>query len=131
MTGAKLNVTGTKGSAAWLAGFIVAIVSAGGIALRLAIAGYWEYLPGIVVGAAFVASLALALGVLSSGSKVFEVIYIIFFYYFGLLNGVPSPDFVGLSEQARAAVSPGYHLGAALALFTAAALLRRRQNTIV
>ncbi len=111
--------------AAWLAGYIVALLSAGGVMMRLAMEGYWYYLPGIIVGAAFVASLALVLGVASRGSKVFEVIYTAFFWYFGLVNGVPYLDFVGFSEQAGGAVL--YHLAAAFVFFAAAALLRRRQ----
>ncbi len=113
--------------ATWLAGFTVALVSAGGLILRISILGHWEYLPGIAIGAAFVASLALSLGVISRGSKLFEVIYIVFFWYVGLMNEVPYLDFVGLSEQARALVSPIYHLLAASLLFVAAALVRRRQ----
>lgn len=113
--------------AAWLAGYMVALLSASGVVLRLAAEGYWEHLPGIVVGAAFVISLALALGVISKGSKAFEVSYISLFWYFGLVNGISYLDFVGLSAPARGTVSPLFHLVAGLVLFATAALVRRRQ----
>src|SRR5690349_3122424 len=71
--------------AAWLAGVVIAVVLGGGTAFRLAIAGQITGLLAWAVGALFVPSLALALGVWSGTSRFFEGFYTAL-WYVGPLN---------------------------------------------
>ena len=63
--------------AAWLAGLILAWSTGSGAAVRLLLDGQWGALSAWFVGAAFIPALALALGVWSGGSKLFEVTYLV------------------------------------------------------
>lgn len=92
--------------AAWLAGILATVL--------LVIAGAVFFLsigdlPGLVgwVGAIiFVPSLALALGVLSSGSRVFEVVYVVW-WYIGPLQKTAGLDFTAGAPQLYLAVAAG------------------------
>ena len=70
----------------------------------------------------FQLGLALALGVWTSSSKAFEVIYVVF-WYLGVLNDVSELDYLGLHTSGR---WPGY-LALSFLLFAAALVGRRRQ----
>jgi len=66
--------------AAWLAGVLAtALFSIGGAVVFL-IDGDLADLAGWACGVLFVPALALALGVISSGSRVFEVVYVLWWY---------------------------------------------------
>jgi hypothetical protein len=86
--------------AAWLAGFLVTAVVGSGAALRLLAAGELTALPGWLGGAVFIPSLALALGVWSGSSKVFEVVYVLW-WYLGPLHPfeMSALDFMGISTN--------------------------------
>lgn len=109
--------------AVWVAGVLVAAVTGGGMAIRLAIAGDWPGLSGWLAGALFVPALALALGVWSGSSKFFEALYTLW-WYTGPMNHVPGPDFTGMAPTRFG--TPAYLL-AALVLLTAAYFGRRRK----
>lgn len=83
--------------ALWTAGFLIAIVTGAGAAVTLLADGGWQSLSGILAGALFIPSLALALGVWSTGSRLFEAFYSIW-WYIGPLNRVPGLDFTGTSS---------------------------------
>lgn len=91
--------------ATWLAGSIVALVTASGAALRLLLGGQWGALLALGVGAAFVPALALALGVWSRGSKLFEAVYVVL-WYVGPMNGTLQLDYLGATEVAVASGTP-------------------------
>lgn len=80
--------------AQWLAGFIVTLLMASGAALRFLIDGDTIGLLALLSGALFIPSLALASGVWSGTSKLFEILYMII-WYLGPLNKVPGLDFIG------------------------------------
>ena len=80
--------------AAWLAGVFLAMVTGGGVALSLALHGEWPGLIAWGVGALFIPSLALCLGVWTGSSKSFEFIYTLL-WYIGPINGVEILDFMG------------------------------------
>ncbi|MGB0117689.1 MAG: hypothetical protein WCF61_13450 [Terriglobales bacterium] len=80
--------------AVWVAGFIVALLTGGGYALRLRANADWPALLAWFAGALFIPSLALALGVWSGTSKPFEAIYTVW-WYLGPLNHAPGFDFIG------------------------------------
>jgi hypothetical protein len=80
--------------AVWLAGVLLAVVTGSGIALNLALHGDWLGVLAWVVGALFVPSLALCLGVWTGSSKSFEFIYTML-WYIGPLNRIEPLDFMG------------------------------------
>jgi hypothetical protein len=80
--------------AQWLAGFIVAILMGFGALMRFVIDGNPTAVLAFFSGAIFIPSLALALGVWSGTSKLFEIVYITIIY-FGPLNRIPELDFIG------------------------------------
>jgi hypothetical protein len=80
--------------AVWLAGVSVAVIAGSGVFVTLARLGDPTGLLGWAVGALFIPALALALGVWSGGSKLFEVIFMMW-WYMGPLNGLAGMDFMG------------------------------------
>jgi hypothetical protein len=104
--------------AAWLAGVLAtALVSIAGAAV-LAANGDVAALAGCGVAVVFVPTLALALGVVSSGSRVFEVVYTIW-WFAGPMEKTAGMDFL--------AGSPQVYLPAAAGLLVLATFWRSRQ----
>lgn len=112
--------------AAWLAAVIIAALLGAGAGLRLAIAGQKANLFAWAVGALFVPSLALALGVWSGTSRFFEGLYTAL-WYIGPLNRVPGLDFTGGANGAQAGRFALGYLGITTILLLAAFLGRARQ----
>ena len=83
-------------SALWISGFLLAVITGSGVLFRMAVSGNWPLFLSLLVGAAFIPSLALALGVWTRSSKLFEIVFISIFWYIGLLTSVPLFDFAGL-----------------------------------
>ncbi len=108
--------------AQWLAGFILSIIVASGVLLRLVIAGDFAGLMWSLIGAIFIPSLALACGVWSNGSKLFEILYIMF-WYLGPINRMPALDYIGVTGESQ----PVYFMLAGLALVVVAVIGRMRQ----
>jgi hypothetical protein len=112
--------------ACWLAGFALAAVFGSAAGLRiLATQGVSALLPWIA-GAAFLPSLALALGVWSGTSKPFEGI-LTAMWYVGPINHVSGIDFTGSSNGPTATHYALMYLLFAAAALVAAAALRSRQ----
>ena len=80
--------------AAWLSGVLLAMVTGSGVALSLALHGEWPGLLAWGVGAMFIPSLALCLGVWTGSSKSFEFIYALL-WYLGPINRAEPLDFMG------------------------------------
>lgn len=112
--------------AAWLAGAIIAALLGAGTGVRLAIAGQKADLFAWAVGALFVPSLALALGVWSGTSRFFEGLYTAL-WYIGPLNRVPGIDFTGGGSGVHAGRFAVMYLGITAILLTAALFGRARQ----
>ena len=105
----------------WVAGFLLAVLTGAGAGVRLVgDSGFVSWL----VGAMFVPSLALALGVISGGSRLFEVVYLLF-WYLGPVNKVPALDYVGAVEGSLARA--GVYLLAAVGLGVVAVWGRGRE----
>jgi len=111
--------------AQWLAGFILAIMVASGALLRLVVAGNFAGLMWSLIGAIFIPSLALACGVWSNGSKLFEILYILF-WYLGPINKLPQLDYIGVTGESL----PVYFMLAGLVLVAFAVVGRVRQLKI-
>jgi hypothetical protein len=112
--------------ATWLAGFLLALVTGGGVGLRLAFTGNWPAAGAWLVGALFIPTFALALGVWSGSSKLFEVLYL-FLWYIGPLNQTRPLDFMGAVPAAVNAGIPLVWLAATVALGVAGVAGRKRQ----
>ncbi|HYN22585.1 MAG TPA: hypothetical protein VE078_16620 [Thermoanaerobaculia bacterium] len=108
--------------AVWLSGVLLAAIMGGIIALRLVLAGEWVGVGAWVVGALFIPTFALALGVWSGGSKLFEALYLLL-WYIGPMNRMPALDYLGATGQGQ----PLVWLTATIVLGAAAVVGRKRQ----
>jgi hypothetical protein len=112
--------------ACWLAGFALAAVFGAGAGVRLLATGGASALLPWIAGAAFLPSLALALGVWSGTSKPFEGI-LTAMWYIGPINRVSGIDYTGSSNGPEMTHDAVMYLVAAAALVVAAAAIRSRQ----
>jgi len=107
--------------AVWIAGIVVAAVTNSGFAIRLLSAGHRQGLMSWLASTLFVPSLALAFGVWSNTSKLFEAVYTAW-WYVGPAHQTPGLDFLGTTVQSA---RPQLYLAMTLALVVAAYLGRR------
>ena len=107
--------------AQWLSGFILSLVVVSGVILRLIIAGNQTGLGWLLIGAIFIPSLALACGVWSHGSKLFEILYILL-WYLGPINRLSLLDYIGVTGESQ----PHIFILAALTLVAVAVFGRVR-----
>jgi hypothetical protein len=84
--------------AAWMAGVAVSLAAGSGTALRMLFAGDAHGLLRFAVGALFVPTFALAFGIWSQSSKLFEVVYMLL-WYAGPASGVHELDFMGVTNS--------------------------------
>ena len=82
----------------WLAGVTVALVTGIGVAVNLILAGDWLHFSAWGIGAMFIPTLALVLGVWSGSNKLFEVVYMLW-WYAGPINRMEGLDFMGTSSS--------------------------------
>lgn len=108
--------------ASWLAGFIVAVLTGSGAALKILIAGDGIGLLAWFSAALFIPSFALALGVWSNSHKLFEVLYVIM-WYAGPMNYVYAVDFIGTKGDGNV----GFFLPFSIGLVAVAFLGRAKQ----
>jgi hypothetical protein len=108
--------------AVWMAGVLVAAVVGGGAAVRFLTSGDLSALAAWTVGALFIPTLALALGVWSGSGKLFEAVYL-FLWYIGPMNRTPELDYLGATGHGR----PLIWLAVTALLAAAAAAGRRWQ----
>ncbi len=102
--------------AQWLAGVLLAFATAGGSLIHWAHAGNLGGIEGILAGAVFIPTLALACGALSGTTRLFEIVYLVL-WYMGPMNHTPL-DFT------QGAYAPGFTL-ASLVLFVLAVSARK------
>lgn len=82
----------------WLTGILISYFLSAGVIVRYLMAGEASHALAWLVGAAFVPTLALALGSLSESRHLFEAVYIIWFYL-GCVNNMGVLDFLGIAEN--------------------------------
>lgn len=114
---------------AWLAGVLFTAVGASGVLLgKLCHAEPVALLPWIL-SVVFIPTLALALGVWSRSSKLFEVVYPILWYLgpFNSQNQLAVLDYLGIHPQAPVHTAPLSFTGFILLLALLAVIGRRRQ----
>jgi hypothetical protein len=114
--------------ACWLAGVIIAVATGGGTGLRLLLAGDQLGLLAWTAGALFIPTMALALGVWSGSSKLFEVLYL-FLWYLGPANHLGDIDFMGAMGPLLPPRTPIIFLMVTAVLAVVAVTGRRRQLT--
>lgn len=114
--------------ACWLAGVIIALLTGGGTGLRLFFEGEQLGLLAWTVGAFFIPTMALTLGVWSGSSKLFEVLYL-FLWYLGPANRLGPIDFMGATGSLLPPRTPVYFLAVTAALAVFAIAGRKRQLT--
>jgi hypothetical protein len=112
--------------AMWSVGVLVALIMAAGVILRLVVAGSLLSLAALIIGAVFVPTLALAMGSLSGTNKLFEAVYL-FFWYLVAIQNIPYLDFMGRSPEMIGIGVPWVYGGVAVVLFGMALLGRRHQ----
>jgi hypothetical protein len=105
----------------WTAGVLLALLTGGGLGLRLILARDLEGLLTWTAGALFIPALALALGVLTESRKPFEAIYTVW-WYIGPLNHARNFDFIGVTP---ASSTPILYLTLSAALLLIALAWRR------
>jgi hypothetical protein len=103
-------------AAQWLAAVVLALLTASGSLIHSAITGNVAGIEGVVAGAIFVPSLALACGALSGTTRLFEIVYLVL-WYVGPLNRT-------MFDFTAGANAPGFAV-ASLALLTVAVGARR------
>jgi hypothetical protein len=108
--------------AQWIAGFIVTLLMSIGAILRYTVDGDTIGLLALLSGAFFIPSLALASGVWSGTSKLFEILYMVI-WYLGPLNKVPGLDFIGSHSNGY----PQFFIPFSIALIAFAVFGRARQ----
>jgi hypothetical protein len=109
--------------AQWLAGFVVTLLMASGALARLGMDGDSTTLLAVISGAIFIPSLALASGVWSGTSKLFEILYMAIWYIGPLNHAVPELDYIGTTSHGY----PEFFIPLSLALIAAAFIGRARQ----
>ena len=112
--------------AVWAAGVLLAVITGGAALARFALAGDWTAVGAWAVGALFIPTLALALGVWSGSGKLFEIIFLLF-WYLGPMQRVPALDYLGAVPQAVKTGMPLAYLAATGLLMVAAVAGRKRQ----
>jgi len=113
--------------AIWTAGFLTALLTGSGFAIRLLLSGDLHSFGAWLAGAAFIPSLALALGVWSGSSRAFEALYTVW-WYMGPAHQMPGLDFMGTTS---ASSSPAAYAIAACVLLTLSYLGRRSRMAYV
>jgi len=112
--------------AIWLAGFALAVLTGSGFGLRLLLTGDLSGLRVWAIGALFIPTLALALGVWTGGSKLFEVVYF-FLWYLGPVHSIARLDFMGAAPVIVHRQYSMFYLALTGALAVAAVVGRHRQ----
>lgn len=106
----------------WLAGVLVALLISSGVVLRDGLDGNTAGVLASLSAAVFVPSLALAAGVWSGTSKLFEILYM-GIWYLGPLNKLAQMDYIGVSSAGR----PEFFIPLSIALVVFALWGRARQ----
>jgi putative Mn2+ efflux pump MntP len=113
-------------SAIWCAGVILAMITGGGFALRLLVARDFRELLPWAIGAIFIPTFALVLGVWSGSSKPFEILYTLL-WYVGPMHATIPLDFMGAVQQTAFTRVPLFYLALAAGMGLLAVAGRKQQ----
>ncbi len=87
-----------KWIATWISGFIVSLIVSLGVLIHFVMIGDATHFIGWIVGILFVATLAIVFGSIAGNRKLFEAVYIAWFY-FGPLNNMGNFDFLNFKSN--------------------------------
>jgi hypothetical protein len=113
-------------TAVWFAGLALAVVTGGGFALGLLMSRDLRGLLAWGIGALFIPTLALTLGVWSGSSKPFEILYTLL-WYVGPMHATVPLDFMGSVQQTASTDVPLFYLALAAGMALLAIAGRRHQ----
>lgn len=110
--------------AIWMSGLVVSLAAQIPMVFRAAIIGHPAYAATLLTAALLVPSAALAFGILSKSRRLFEVLYLMF-WYVGSIEHFAAIDLLGTTD---AAISAGKFitLGSLSLLFVLSAFLTRK-----
>jgi hypothetical protein len=112
--------------AVWFAGVVLALLTGSGFGARVLLGGDWRGLLAWLTGALFIPTLALALGVWSGSSKLFEIVYTLL-WYLGPMHATLKLDFMASAPGTAATRVPSFYFALTLAIAAVAVLGRKRQ----
>jgi hypothetical protein len=112
--------------AMWLAGVAITVLMGSGAGLRFLLDGATDHVLAWGVAVLFIPAFALAAGIWSGSSKLFEAVYVVM-WYMGAMQGLAELDFAGANPGTLAAGMPSVYLGITAALLVAAGMGRLRQ----
>lgn len=112
--------------ATWLSGVAIGFVTGGAYGLRLLLSGDPVGALTWAAGIAFVPALALACGVITGNSRLFEGFYMAF-WYVAALNHVPEMDYTGAMAHETGPGVAAMFAALTAGLFALAWVSRRRQ----
>jgi hypothetical protein len=112
--------------AVWLAGVVLALLTGSGFGARVLLGADWRGLLAWLIGALFIPTLALALGVWSGSSKLFEIVYLLL-WYIGPMHATLKLDFMASAPGTAATYVPLFYFALTLAIAAVAVLGRKRQ----
>ncbi|WP_028595421.1 ABC transporter permease [Paenibacillus assamensis] len=112
--------------ATWCAGFIIALGTGIGLGIKLLYEGDLGSLFAWFVGAMFIPTLALSLGIWTRSNKTFEVVLLVLMFV-GVMNQLQVFDFMGSMESSVQKGMPIIYLVITIILLVAAVLGRRNQ----
>lgn len=104
--------------AQWLAGVILALALGSGALVHWGVRGDLVGVAGIIVGAIFVPTLALACGAFSGTTRLFEIVYLVL-WYIGPMNRT-------IFDFTQGAYAPGFLLASIVLMVLAVAMRRLR-----
>jgi hypothetical protein len=112
--------------AVWFAGVALALLTGSGFGGRALLEGDWRGLLAWLTGALFIPTLALAMGVWSGSSKLFEIVYMLL-WYVGPMHATLQLDFMGSAPETAATRVPFFYFALTLAIAVVAVLGRKHQ----
>ncbi|RZV12600.1 ABC-2 family transporter [Natrinema hispanicum] len=112
--------------AEWIAGVLVAISLSSGVLILFLATGQIGTLIGFASGVLFAPSLAIAAGIWTRSSTLFEILYLVL-WYIGPLNGGVVVDFVGSTTQSIEMGVPFVFVALSIVLLGMAIIRRKRE----
>jgi hypothetical protein len=113
----------------WLAGVIVGFAVCSGVLVSMAMSGSYIEMSTLAVEMLMVPAMALAMGIWSGSSKLFEALYMIL-WYVGPVNNMPFLDLTGSLFEAMHLALPVAYLAITLILLSASVIGRHRQAEV-
>jgi len=109
----------------WLSGVLLGLIAVLGVSLRVIIEGDASLIPVFWVAAFFIPSLALGLGSISGSPRLFEIVYLV--WWFLGANGVTPMDFMQGSRDVLHLPTLAIYMFIAMLMFVLAVFGRQRK----